>query len=150
MRRGFNLLMAIFMLLLLGGLGALTLKYARISAKHFADSFVKEQAQLFLESVVEYTIMKIEGYDRSAGNDCLQSLVLESPDGRFEAKVSVLKYYLYKGKDNEGEQRSCPIVESIESPESHGYVLMDVVVTSKKGAKVALPVRIARRVLQHP
>lgn len=150
MRRGFNILMAIFMLLLLGGLGALTLRYARISSKHFADSYVKEQAQLFMDSVIEYTIMKIEGYDRSSNNDCLQSLVFDSPDGRFEAKVAIKRYYLYHGKDNKNNTLNCSVVEPIKSPESHGYVLLEVIVTTKPDAKVVSPVRITRRVLQRP
>ncbi|BAF70677.1 hypothetical protein [Nitratiruptor sp. SB155-2] len=150
MRRGFNLLMAIFMLLLLSGLGVVTLQYARISAKHTADSYIREQAQLFLDSVVEYSIMKIEGYDRSAG--CLETLQYDSADGRFHADVDIVHYYLYQGKDNQGKTISCPsgTIVSIQTPDSHGYVMLDVTVTTKEGARVATPVRITRRVLQRP
>lgn len=144
--------MAIFMLLLLGGLGALTLKYARISAKHFADSYVKEQAQLFMDSVIEYTILQIEGYERNATNQCLQKLNFTSPNKRYNAKVEILKYYLFQGKDNDGDSPNCPAerIEAIQSRASHGYVLLKVVVETNQSARVATPVRITKRVLQRP
>ncbi len=149
MRRGFNLLMAIFMLLLLSGLAVLTMKYVRIHATHYIDSYNKEQAELFADSVTEAAIMKIEGYKRD--NGCLKKLHFDSPDGKFEANVTILAYYLYQGKDNEGNTiPSCDIVRAIQTRESHGYVLMELVVASKAGAKVATPIRITRRTLQRP
>ena len=147
-RGAFNLLMAIFILLLLAGLGVLTMKYVKIKANHFADSFVKEQAELFADSVIEATLLKIEGVDRKK-DGCPTLFRFTSPDGRFEANVSLLSYYLYKGKDNDGGSY-CTNVVAIQTPESHGYVLLELNLTSRPGSKVANPVRIYRRTLQRP
>ena len=144
--------MAIFMLLLLSGLGILTIKMARISAKHFADSFIKEQAQLFMDSAIELAILKVQGWDRSQHNRCLQHIDFLSGDGRFEANVTILSYYLFHGKDNNKTKNYCgSLTIPIQTEASHGYVLMDVTVqTSRDAKKVSTPVRITRRTLQRP
>ena len=142
------MMMAIFMLLMLSGIGVLAIKYASIHAKHFADSFIKEQAQLFKDSVIETTLLKIEGIDRRGGQ-CPKKFDFISPDGRFEANVTILHYYLYNGKDNDGSS-SCANAIAIKTPESHGYVEMEVVVSTRAGAKVQNPIRIYDRSLQRP
>ena len=150
MRRAFNMMMAIFMLLLLSGLAVLTMQYTRIHATHFVDSYNKEQAELFMDSVIEATLLKIEGRDRQA-DGCLRSLLFTSADNRFEANVTIEKYYMFQGKDNNGSEppAGCP-VQSIASPMSHGYVEFTVVVRSTDHAKVATPIRITRKTLQRP
>ena len=160
MRNGFNLLMALFMILILGGAAVLTMKYVSISARHTADSYVREQAEIFARSVLEATILKMEGFDRSSG-DCLKTLSFQSPDGKFDAAVAVTRYYLYKGVDNDGSTlASCKdsggntLVTSIQTPESHGYAMIEIVVTTNKNNEkigdFVNPVRITLRSLQHP
>ncbi len=148
-------MMAIFMVLLLSGAAILTLKYASISAKHISDSYIKEQAEIFMQSVIEATILKIEGYDRSLNRDCIKSLRFYSNDRRFIADVNITKYYLYNGKDNGGvELLACDRVVPILTEESHGYVLIETVVeTNSSHPKIkgfVSPVRIAKRMLQRP
>ena len=147
MRGAFNLITAIFMILLISGLGVLTLKYVKISATHFADSFVKEQALLFRDSVIEATLLKIEGVSRK--DECKTRFDFISADNRFEANVTILKYFLYDGKDNDGGAY-CSNVVSIQTPESHGYVLMEVNVSTLPNARVINPVFLTYRSLQRP
>ena len=147
MRSGFNLLMAIFIILILAGASVLTLKYTSISAKHFADSYIKEQAEIFLQSVLETTILKIEGTDRT--NKCLTDFNLTSADWKFTAEVNISKYYLY------GTGTDCDSVKKeIQTDESNGYVLINIVVqtnkTNKKIGNFISPVRIVTRSLQRP
>ena len=139
-------MMAIFMLLLLAGLAMITMKYVRIHARHFVDSYNKEQAQLFMQSVIESALMQIEGTRRNGG--CIQNLDYIAPDNRFEANVTVEKYFIYKPSKNDID--SCGVVQEIETPQSNGYILMRVVVESRKGAKVLSPIRITKRTLQRP
>ncbi len=139
-------MMAIFMLLLLAGLAMITMKYVRIHARHFVDSYNKEQAQLFMQSVIESALMQIEGTRRNGG--CIQNLDYIAPDGKFEANVSIEKYFIYKPSKN--DIASCPILQEIQTPQSNGYILMRVVVESRKGAKVLSPIRITKRTLQRP
>ena len=143
------------MILLLSGAAILTLKYVSISAKHISDTYLKEQAEIFMQSVIEATILKIEGYDRGVNGDCLTNLKFSSPNKRFLADVNITKYYLFKGKDNGGEElAACNRVTPIETEESHGYVMIEAVVetntTHPKIKGFVKPIRIVTRTLQRP
>jgi len=149
MRRGFNLLMAIFMLLILSGATVLILKYVSISSQHFADSYTQEKGEIFLQSVIEATLLQIEGTKRDGNCGSLfKGWSTQSADGKFTANVTIERYYLYKGEDNDGTAlSSCSIVKSIDTKESHGYVMMQVIITSNKAFS---PIRIVYRGLQRP
>lgn len=134
------------MLLLLAGLSIITLQFVRIHAKEYVDNYNKEQAELFLQSVIEASLMRIHSYQRN-GN-CLQKINFLAPDRRFEANVTILKYFIYDKNSN--AMQACPIVEEITTPQSNGYVLMNVIVYSTKNSKIGRPIRIMKRTLQRP
>ncbi len=147
-------MMAIFMILILSGAAVLTLKYVSISAKHITDSYIKEQAEIFMQSVIEATILKIQGYDRTSGN-CLKRLTFYSSDNRFIADVNITTYYLYHGKDNDKTNNYCgSSTKAIDTEESHGYVIIEAVVeTNSSHPKIkdfVMPVRLTKRTLQRP
>jgi len=155
LRKAFNLIMAIAMIVMLSGAAIMTMKYVSISATHISDNYLKEQAQIFAKSVLEAAILKVEGYDRSVNSDCLESFNTSSVDGRFLASVKIKHYYLYNGKDNDGSSlANCSLVESIETEESHGYVTIEVVVdTNQSHPKIknyTSPIRVVERSLQRP
>ncbi len=156
MRNAFNLLMAIGMILILSGAAIMTLKYVSISAKHISDSYIKEQAEIFAQSVMEATILKIEGYKRTTNSDCLHTLSFHSSDGKFDANIIITHYYLYNGKDNDGINTltNCNSnIVPISTRESHGYVMIETVVTTNQNnAKIkgSMPIRIVKRSLQRP
>ena len=145
MRRGFGLLQAIMIVLLLGGMLTLVLRYARISAQHTRDSFVREQAELYLHSVVERALLEISAFDRSGGQ-CWSGASYSAPNpGRgksYTATVTAERYFLFN--------ESCSNVNytRIRSPESHGYVLLRVVVDATLDGEPA--VRLVNRSLQRP
>jgi len=153
-RGGFNLLMAIMMILILSGMAIMTMKYVSISAKHISDTYIQEQAEIFAQSVLEGTILKIEGYERNSTTHCLQKLDFNSSDGRFHADVNITQYYLYDGKDNDGEHNYCgDLTQDINTSESHGYVMIETIITTnQKNNKIkgSTPVRIVKRSLQRP
>ena len=149
MRKGFNLIMAIFILLILSGATVLTLKYVSISSKHFADSYTQEQGEIFLQSVIEVTLLQIEGSQRDGTCSSLfRAWSGSSADGKFDVNVTIERYYLYRGEDNNGEDlSSCAIVKAIDTRESHGYIMMHAIITSQKAFS---PIRIVYRGLQRP
>ena len=167
MRTAFNLLMAIGIILILSGAAIMTMKYVSISAKHISDSYIKEQAEIFAQSVMEATILKIEGHERNAtttssdnsaetfeNGHCIKTLNFKSTDSKFNANVVISKYYLYDGKDNDGVNHcgTSGLVQSIQTSESHGYVMIETVVTTNpNNAKVKdSKIRIVKRSLQRP
>jgi hypothetical protein len=143
LRNGVGLIQAMMMMLLVGGMMLIVLKYASISSKHTADSYVKEQAELYLNSAIEQTLLAISSYDRSGG-DCFSSFSSSSANrGKvFSATVNIERYYLYN--------ESCSNVDytTITTPESHGMVIMQVEVNATVDNQ--LTTRILRRSLQRP
>jgi hypothetical protein len=94
-----------------------------------------------MQSVIENSILAIEGYDRKSNNNCLENINFEDDRGLFEANVSVLRYYCYEKSDD------CPCANTklIKTDISHGYVLLKVKVSSKDKK-----VKLEKVVLQRP
>lgn len=148
MRYAFGLPQVLLIILFIGGIVSVTMRYASLNAKHYADSYTREQAELFLQSATEAALLRIGAYNRNGG-DCMKNLNVISSDGRFSAAVTVERYYLAAGSCS-----NVPVT-TIQSEESHGMVSMNVVVTSidpktDPAKKIGNPVRLLRRSLQRP
>lgn len=149
MRRAFGLAQALLVILFVGGIVTVTMRYASLGAKHYADSYTREQAELFMQSATEAALLRIGAYDRTANDECIPVIRIDSEDGRFHADVDILSYYLFEGKDNDGSVWNCDRIVPIQTPESHGMVDLRVVVTSE-GGRTGNPVRLEQRSLQRP
>ncbi|MFA6144134.1 MAG: hypothetical protein WCW84_02855 [Sulfurimonas sp.] len=148
MRRGFGLPQVLLIILFIGGIVTVTMRYASLGAKHYADSYTREQAELFMQSATEAALFRISGYDRSA-NTCLQFINISSSDGRFDANITVNRYYLVNEICNNVNYTT------IQTDDSHGMIDMTVVVTSKDpklnpSLKLGNKIRLQRRSLQRP
>ena len=153
MRKAFSTIQAIMIVLIVGGIALLTLKFATIQSKHYADSYLKEQAELFLLSAVEATLMTISGYERNETNGCVREVNVVSPDGKFEANVTIERYFLYRGRDNYDENwpsRCDDLNVSIENRDSHGMILIRAVVENNANKLPNYHIRIVRRSIQWP
>ena len=117
-------------MLLIASIVAVVVKLSYITVKHTSDSYLQERAELFMRSVIENTLLAIEGYDRKGNNKCAEHLSFKDEDERFVADVDVLKYYCYDGAD-------CPCSNRIliKTPQSHGYVLLKVTVKNTANIK---------------
>jgi hypothetical protein len=145
MRSAFGLVQALMIILVVSGIATLTMKYASINAQHYADSYTREQAELFLQSVTEAALLRISGQNRTT-NGCLRDLNITSSDQRFTAVITIEKYYLADGTTCGGS-----LSDSIQTEESHGIISMNVVVeTNASNPKILHPIRLQRRSLQRP
>ena len=144
-----GLLQAIMMIVLVSGMMLITLKYASISSKHTADSYVKEQAELYLNSSIEKALLEISSYDRKSNNDCYKvfSDSNSSRGKKFSVRIDIETYYLLDGSADAGYCGST-LTTDIETPESHGMVMMRVEVNATVDG--VLTTRILRRTLQRP
>lgn len=151
MKKGFGLLQALFVIVLIGGILSLAMKYSRISIEQTKDLYVREGAELFLNSAVEITLLAISGHNRST-NDCLKGVHVTSKDRRYEADVNITKYYVYNGNDNDGTTFNCDRNFSIETEDSHGMVMLEIEVeTNNKHPKNKnTNITLRRRTLQRP
>ena len=146
MRPAFGLPQVLLIILFIGGIVTVTMRYASLGAKHYADSYTREQAELFLQSATEAALMRISAYDRSGGN-CLWGLTIQSSDGKFDANVTIERYYLADGSTCNNGVAYTPI----QSEESNGMISMRVIVTSDSiNTKILHPIRLERRSLQRP
>lgn len=150
MRRGFGLIQALIVIVLISGIMVIAMKYARISVKQTSDIYAKESAELFMDSAVELTLLAMSGYTRSA-NNCLKEVNIISPDKRYKADINITGYYLlHSSVDCTAYciQQCIPI----QTEESHGMALLEVVVetnaTHPKNQGKAI--RLTRRTLQRP
>ena len=143
MRKAFGIWQALMIILLVSGMMMVVLKYASISAKHTADSYVQEQAELYLNSSIEKALLEISKYDRS-DRICLASFDSNFTNrGKvFSANIKLERYFLYND--------SCLNVDYniTTTSESHGMVIMDVEVNATVDG--VLRTRLVRRTLQRP
>lgn len=147
MRRAVGLWQAIMMLLMMSGLVVVVLKYSAISVRHTADTYVREQADLFLNSSIEKALLAIAAHDRSSG--CLPSYAPAAVSERgkvYTAQVRMTHYYLLEDSIDYNDCSALRV--PIESEESHGMVMMEVEVNATIDGEAR--VRLLRRTLQRP
>ena len=146
MKKGFGLWQAIMIILIISGLMVVVLKYSRIAAKHTADTYVREQLELYLNSVVEMTLLTISLQDKTT---CVSNYVppVVSKNGVvYSGNVDIKSYYLFNGISEFG---SCAAtIESIQTQETHGMVLMEIEAVATQDGNITS--RILRRTLQRP
>jgi len=140
------------MILIISGMMLIVLKYASISSKHTQNSYIREQTELYLTSIIEQTLLKISFHDRDT-KGCLKSY---QPDKNitkrgitYSADVNITKYYLQKGSK---DSTTCNIDTEIEESTdiSHGMVLLEVEVKATRDSDKKIISRIIRRTLQQP
>ena len=125
MRKGIGLIWALIILILVSTMMVFITKVAFFSQKHTTMSYSIQRGELFMQSCIENSILAIEGYDRKKYNDCLQNITFHDEKNRFICNVKVLRYYCYGNC-------VCKNKKIIQTPFSNGYVLLKIIVTSKK------------------
>ncbi|HIC43737.1 MAG TPA: hypothetical protein EYO73_05475 [Sulfurimonas sp.] len=150
-KKGFGLWQAIMIILIISGLMMVVLKYSRIAAEHTADTYVRQQLELYLNSVVEMTLLEISLRDKTncISNDYSPPTV-EKRKVIYSANVEVTKYYLLSGVPEFGINNvNCSaMIINIESEETHGMVMIEIEALATIDGNVIS--RILRRTLQRP
>jgi type II secretory pathway pseudopilin PulG len=143
-RRGFGIITAIILLVLIATVAVMILSLAATSSKKATDDYLRVQAEMLARSATEFAIMRVQGYDRSGGN-CLENLDINASP--FDVNVTI--NYLFK----DGKPANCDdknvFASDLSDSDLNGTVIMDVVVTTQSGVTTE-PIRIHRRTLQKP
>lgn len=153
MRRGFGLIQALLVIILISGIMTIAMRYANISVKQTRDLYVRESAELFMNSAVELTLLAISGYERNATSGCLHDVNITSGDQRFKADVNITKYFLYNGNNecDDNDTNTDDRNQTIFTEDSHGMVMLEVTVETTNDAKNGRKkVKLYRRTLQRP
>lgn len=72
-RKGFAMILAIFVVVLIALGGTLLLSNAAIGSKSISNGYLRSQAELLAQSATEYALMRAQGIDTSGGS-CLNQL----------------------------------------------------------------------------
>jgi type II secretory pathway component PulK len=147
LKKAFGITTALIILVLVSFLLMLVLKSSGVGIHHTNNSYIKEQAELFLRSSIENSILAIEGYERNSSSKCLKYINFIDSSKRFEANTTILRYYCY----DMSKCPNCDIAEKIETEDSHGSVLLKTVVqTTNNVRNTNKQVRITRITIQRP
>lgn len=126
-RKAFGLPQALMIIIFIGSLVMLGMKFSKVSVNHYSQTYMSELARLFLKQSIEHALYDISGHDR-ATKGCWEKATYK--DKYFEAHVKVLEYYYFK--EFLSDLGNCPndmLIET-DTEESHGYVRLQVSVTA--------------------
>jgi type II secretory pathway pseudopilin PulG len=150
-RRGFAMIMAIFFMIIISTLLLYMLSSTTESVQRTTNDYLEEQAVLMAKSATEYAILRVSGYDRTAGGgSCLNSIAASYPTAAnpiFNITTNI--QYVGFGGINPANNGACvDYISNITTEESNGTMLIDVYVTSDASLNLDEPIRYHRRTLQ--
>ena len=133
-RKGFAMIMAIIVVIVIGGLMAFSLSLVSQTGKRTTDLYLYEQAILYSKSAAELALLDIA---QSGPCTTIPSYIIGSI-----YTVDVDLRYVYKGSNCGGVPND---YFTITTDEQNGSVLMDITVTTNVGTE---PIRYFRRSIQ--
>lgn len=97
-RKGFAMILAIFVVVMVALGGTLLLSNAAKGSKSISDNYLRAQAELLAQSATEYALMRAQGVDTTAGA-CLNQLNITVNDagGTAMFDVNVSLAYSFEG-----------------------------------------------------
>jgi len=134
---------AIVFMILVATLGALALSLSTSTVKQTSDLYLREQAELLLQSSAEYALLAISGHDFTS--ECLNNIHINYPatNKLFDIDISIN----YLGSNlPAGCQRFT--TNDIDTNESNLTVILDITVTDNNLSTE--PIRLHRRTIQKP
>jgi type II secretory pathway pseudopilin PulG len=148
-RRGFGIITAIILLVLIATVSAMILSIATTSSKKATDDYLRIQAEMLARSATEFAVMRVQGFNRTgadhvantADDTCLENLDITAEP--YEANVTIS--YLMAADTACGNE----LATDVKDTDLNGMTIIDVVVTTKDGTSTE-PIRIHKRTLQKP
>ena len=97
-RKGFAMILAIFVVVMIAAGGSILLSNAATGSKSITDNYLRSQAELLAQSATEYALMRAQGVD-TAGGTCLNQLNITVNDAGGDAMfdVNVSLAYSFEG-----------------------------------------------------
>lgn len=145
-RKGFAMIMAIFIVVLVAGAGALLMHQSGVTAKSVSDKYLQSQATLLAESATEFAIMRAQDVNTTDATQCLHQLNITVQDASgaamFDANVTLR--YSFLG----AAPASCVAVDANMSDNTlkETMVLVDTTVTDHNLSTE--PIRVFKRTWQ--
>lgn len=150
MRKGFSLLTAIIFIVLIASIAALALSFSTFSTKQTSDLFLREQAELLVQSGTEFALLAISGHEVNATNGCLnainsQYIPTTGANPQFDINITIN----YMGS---GLPVGCNILSNtVATDDSNMTVIIDTIVETTPDQNISTePIRLHRRTIQKP
>ncbi|HOI84165.1 MAG TPA: type II secretion system protein [Campylobacterales bacterium] len=144
-KRGFGIITAIVLLVLIATVGAMIISIATMNSKKATDDYLRVQAEMLARSATEFAVMRIQGFNRTASNNCLETVTIDA--NPFTAKATI--NYLFNAATAGALACGNELATNVQDPDLNGMAIIDVVVTTKDGTTTE-PIRIHKRTLQKP
>jgi len=147
MRRGFTLITAILFMVLVATIAALALTFSSFSTKQTTDLYLREQAELLLQSGTEFALLAISGHDINATGTCVNTINTQyipktGTNPLFNIDITIN----YMGRGLPG---GCNILSNaVDTNDSNITVIIDTIVEDNNISTE--PIRLHRRTIQKP
>jgi hypothetical protein len=142
-RSGFAMILAIFVVVLVGLGGVLLLGNAAKGSKSVGDNYLRAQAELLALSATEYGVMRAQDFNTSTGN-CLNQLNITVNDASgtamYDANVSM--FYSYRNP-----MAMCGVTcDCVANTGKETTILVDTTVTTHPNTNLSTePIRVHKR-----
>ena len=133
-------------LVVVSSLAAFMVSLSSVSAKNTSDIYLKEQAELLMQSATEYSILAVLGHDNS--NSCVENINITYPSSSnpiFDINVSL--WYIF---DFTPSSSYCSHVLSsnLADGNSSFTIIIDTTVSTSSNLNLSEPIRLHRRTVQ--
>lgn len=143
-RKGFAMILAIFVVVLIALGGTLLLSNTALGSKSISNGYLRSQAELLAESATEYALMRAQGTNTAAGR-CLNQLNITVNDANggkmFDVNVS-LAYSFQGAAPAECNDNYATLASMTGKPT---MVLIDATVTSNINSTDEKTVQVHKR-----
>lgn len=151
MRPGMAMIMAIAFVIIIATIMMVMMSMTAQTTKRTENLYFTEQAQLLAKSATEYALLAISGHNRT-GESCVQTITSQYPAVAPIFNINTTIRYIGLNPVTAGstcDQNS--FVDTINTVQSQGTVLIDVVVTSNNAnLGIDQDIRYHRRTVQKP
>ena len=153
MRRGFSLITAIIFIVLVASIAALALSFSSFTTKQTSDLFLREQAELLVQSGTEFALLAISGHQINAANGCLNSINSQYPQAGAAAifDINITINYLGNGLAAASNNNCNILSDTVVTVDSNITVIIDTIVSTNTDNNISTePIRLHRRTIQKP
>jgi len=146
MRKGFGLITAIIILVVISTLMTLMMTLSSSSVKQTTDLYFKEQAELLARSSVEYALLAISGHENNVS--CIENINITYNTTH---DVNLSLYYIYDDAPLPVCGAGHVLASGIDTKTSNLTTMIDVRVSVNPATTgITEPIVIHRRTIQKP
>jgi hypothetical protein len=153
MRKGFSLITAVLFIVLVASIATLALSFSSLSTKQTSDLYLREQAELLVQSGTEFALLAISGHDINTTNGCLNTINAQYPKAGTSAifDINVTINYLGSGLATASNNNCNILSDTVVTADSNITVIIDTIVETTPGNNISTePIRLHRRTIQKP